>query len=140
MAWDGNSKIIEEFRANQGRVGGFFDGAPMVLVHHRGRRTGQERVNPLVCLPDEQDPDTVYVFATKGGSPTHPSWYHNLVSAGRAHVERGTDEYDVTVRELQGEERDRVYAAQARLRPNFADYERKTAGIRTIPVLALRRA
>ncbi|MGH3427260.1 MAG: nitroreductase/quinone reductase family protein, partial [Mycobacteriales bacterium] len=93
MAWDGNSKIIEEFRANQGRVGGFFDGAPMVLVHHRGRRTGQERVNPLVCLPDEQDPDTVYVFATKGGSPTHPSWYNNLVSAGRAHVERGTDEY-----------------------------------------------
>ncbi len=140
MARDGNSKIIEEFRANQGRVGGFFDGAPMVLVHHRGRRTGQERVNPLVCLPDEQDPDTVYVFATKGGSPTHPSWYHNLVSAGRAHVERGTDEYDVTVRELQGEERDRVYAAQARLRPNFADYERTTAGIRTIPVLALRRA
>lgn len=140
MAGDGNTRIIEEFRANQGRVGGPFAGAPMVLVHHRGRRTGQERINPLVYLPDDRDPDTVYVFATKGGSPTNPSWYHNLISAGRAHVERGTEQYDVAVRELRGEERDRVYAEQARRRPNFADYERKTAGIRTIPVLALRRA
>jgi deazaflavin-dependent oxidoreductase (nitroreductase family) len=140
VAVDGNSRIIEEFRANQGRVGGFFAGAPMVLVHHRGRRTGTQRVNPLVCLPDERDPDTVYVFATKGGAPTNPGWYHNLVAAGRVHVERGTEEYDAVVRELQGAERDRVYAEQARLRPNFADYERRVEGARTIPVLALRRA
>jgi len=112
----------------------------MVLVHHRGRRTGQPRVNPLVCLPDDLDPDTVYVFATKGGSPTNPNWYYNVVSAERVHVERGTQEYDAVVRELKGEERARVYAEQARRRPNFADYERKVAGIRTIPVLALRRA
>lgn len=139
MAVDGNVRIIEEFRANQGRVGGAFEGAPMVLVHHRGRRTGTERVNPLVYLPDAEDAGTVYVFATKGGAPSNPGWYHNLLAAGRAHVERGTDEYDVAVRELKGEERDRVYAEQVRRRPNFGDYERRAAGIRTIPVLELRR-
>jgi deazaflavin-dependent oxidoreductase (nitroreductase family) len=136
---DRNAGIIEEFRANQGRVGGFFEDTPVLLLHHLGRRTGEPRVNPVVYLPDEHDPDTVYVFATKSGAPTNPGWYHNLVSAGRAHVERGTQEYDVAVREVKGEERDRVYAEQARRLPNFADYERKTSGIRTIPVLALRR-
>jgi deazaflavin-dependent oxidoreductase (nitroreductase family) len=134
-----NDGIIEEFRANEGRVGGPFEGASMVLVHHRGRRTGQERVNPLVYLPDEVDPDTIYVFATKSGAREHPDWYWNLTSAGEAHVERGTDEYDVTVDEVKGEERDRLYAQQVARRPSFADYEQKTAGIRTIPVLRLRR-
>jgi deazaflavin-dependent oxidoreductase (nitroreductase family) len=137
---DYNAGIIEEFRANEGRVGGFFEGAPMVLVHHRGRRTGQERVNPLVYLPDGHDPDTIYVFATKGGAPRHPDWYWNLTAAGKAHVERGTDEYDVTVDEVKGEKRDRLYARQVERRPSFAEYEQKTAGIRTIPVLRLRRA
>ena len=111
----------------------------MLLVHHRGRRTGAERVNPLAYLPDEHDPDTVYVFATKAGAPANPSWYHNLVAAGRAHVERGTEAYDVTVRELKGAERDRIYAEQAALYPGFAEYAEKTAGIRTIPVLRLTR-
>jgi deazaflavin-dependent oxidoreductase (nitroreductase family) len=137
---DYNAAIIEEFRANEGRVGGFFEGAPMVLVHHRGRKTGVERVNPLVYLPDEHDPDTVYVFATKGGAPKHPDWYWNLTAAGKARVERGTAEYDVTVDEVKGEERDRLYAEQTRRRQSFAEYEQKTAGIRTIPVLRLRRA
>jgi deazaflavin-dependent oxidoreductase (nitroreductase family) len=136
---DWNAAIIEEFRANEGRVGGNFAGAPMVLVHSRGRRSRQERVNPMMYLPDEQDPETIYVFASKGGAPTHPDWYHNLTSAGVAEVEVGTQTYPVTVRELTGEERDRVYAEQARRYPGFADYERKTAGVRTIPVLALRR-
>ena len=138
-AADWNAAIIEEFRANEGRVGGNFAGAPMVLVHSRGRRSGQERVNPMMYLPDEQDPGTIYVFASKGGAPTHPDWYYNLTAAGGAEVEVGTETYPVTVRELTGEERDRVYAEQARRYPGFADYERKTAGIRTIPVLALRR-
>ena len=136
---DWNAEVIEEFRANEGRVGGNFAGAPMTLVHHRGRRSGREYVNPMVYLPDEQDPDTIYVFASKGGAPTHPDWYYNLTSAGEAEVEVGTQIYPVTVTELTGEERDQVYAEQARRRPPFADYERKTAGVRTIPVLALRR-
>ena len=136
---DRNTMIIEEFRANEGRVGGNFEGAPMVLVHSRGRRSGRERVNPMMYLPDERDPDTIYVFASKGGAPTHPDWYYNLTAAGEAEVEVGTERYPVTVTELTGDERDRVYAEQVRRHPGFADYERKTAGIRTIPVLALRR-
>ena len=135
--WDAH--IIDEFRANQGRVGGQFEGAPMTLVHHRGRRTGRELVNPMMYLRDDSDPDTIYVFASKGGAPTHPDWYHNLVAAGEAEVEVGTERYPVTVTELRGENRDRVFAEQARRYPGFADYEKKTAGIRTIPVLALRR-
>ncbi len=69
---DWNAKIIAEFRANSGQVGGQFKGAPLVLVHHRGRKTGRERVSPMMYLPDDQDPDTIYIFATKGGAPTHP--------------------------------------------------------------------
>ena len=136
---DFNAQVIEEFRSNEGRVGGPFEGAPMVLVHHVGRRSGTQRISPMMYLPDERDPRTVYVFASKAGAPTNPDWYHNLVSAGRATLEIGTKTYDATVRELEGEERDRVYAEQARRVPGFAEYERKTAGIRTIPVLALTR-
>jgi deazaflavin-dependent oxidoreductase (nitroreductase family) len=136
---DWNATVIEEFRANGGRVGGRFEGAPMVLVHHRGRRTGRELVNPMMYLPDAADPATIYVFASKAGAPTDPDWYRNLVAAGDGEVEVGTERYPVTVRDLEGEERDRVYAEQARRYPGFADYERATAGVRTIPVLALRR-
>jgi deazaflavin-dependent oxidoreductase (nitroreductase family) len=137
---DWNAKIIDEFRANEGRVGGQFEGAPITLVHHRGRTSGREYVSPVVYLPDEGDPATMYVFASKAGAPTNPDWYHNLTSAGRAQVEVATDTYDVTVSELAGEERDRVFEEQARRYPGFAEYAEKTAGIRTIPVLALRRA
>ena len=136
---DRNAKIIEEFRANEGRVGGPFEGAPMTLVHHRGRKTGRELVNPMMYLRDDEDPDVIYVFASKGGAPSHPDWYHNLVAAGVAEVEVGTETYPVSVTELTGGERDRIYAEQARRYPGFAEYEQKTAGIRTIPVLALRR-
>jgi deazaflavin-dependent oxidoreductase (nitroreductase family) len=136
---DWNAHIIEEFRANEGRVGGQFEGAPMTLVHHRGRTSGRELVNPMMYLRDDEDPDVVYVFATKGGAPTNPDWYLNLVAAGEAEVEIGTERYPVTVTEVTGDQRDRVYAEQARRYPGFADYEQKTAGVRTIPVLALRR-
>ena len=136
---DWNAKVIEEFRTTGGRVGGQFEGAPMVLVHHRGRKSGRDYVNPMMYLPDDDDPGTVYVFASKGGAPTHPDWYRNLTAAGAAEVEVGTETYPVTVIELTGEERDRLFAEQARRYPGFADYERKTAGVRTIPVLALRR-
>ena len=136
---DWNAHVIEEFRANEGRVGGNFEGAPMTLVHHRGRKSGREYVNPMMYLRDDDDPATIYVFASKGGAPDHPDWYANLVAAGEAEVEVGTEQYPVTVTELTGDERDRVYAEQARRYPGFAEYEEKTAGVRTIPVLALTR-
>jgi deazaflavin-dependent oxidoreductase (nitroreductase family) len=137
---DWNAKTIAEFRANEGRVGGNFEGAPMVLVHHRGRKSGREYVNPMMYLPHDTERDIIYVFATKGGAPTNPDWYYNLTAAGDGSVERGTETYTVTVRNLTGAERDRIYAEQARRYPGFAEYARRTAGVRTIPVLELRRA
>ncbi len=136
---DWNERTISEFRANEGKVGGPFEGAPMTLVHHRGRRSGEPRVSPMMYLADEQDPDTIYVFASKAGAPTNPDWYFNLTSAELAEVEVGTTTYPVSVRELQGEERDRVFAEQATRYPGFAQYAERTAGVRTIPVLALTR-
>ena len=136
---DWNIPIIEEFRANEGRVGGHFAGTPLVLLHHRGRRTGRELVSPMVYLPHETDDNVIYVFASKAGAPQHPDWYHNLMAAGHATVERGTETYPVTVRELTADERDRRYDEQARRFPNFAEYAEKVAGIRTIPVLELTR-
>jgi len=137
---DWNKQIIEEFRANHGRVGGDFEGSPLVLLHHRGRRTGAEHIAPVMYLADEADPGTVYVFASKAGAPTDPEWYRNLMAAGGGRIEIGDDEYDVDVTEVTGEERDRLFAEQARRYPGFAGYAEKTAGVRTIPVLALRRA
>jgi len=136
---DWNTKVIEEFRANEGRVGGPFAGAPMVLVHHRGRRTGRETVAPMMYLAKDGDSSTMYVFASKAGAPTNPDWYHNLMAAGTATVEVGTERYDVAVTEITGTERERIYDEQARRYPGFAQYATKTAGIRTIPVLALSR-
>jgi len=136
---DWNSKTIEEFRANEGRVGGTFDGAPLVVVHHRGRKSGQPYVTPVMYLPDEADPNVIYVFATRGGTPVNPDWYYNVTAEGEGTVERGTETYHVTVRDVTGDERDRIYAEQARRYPGFAEYERQTEGLRTIPVLELRR-
>jgi len=138
-ALDWNTKTITEFRANEGKVGGVFEGAPIVLLHHRGRKSGREHVAPIMYLPNETEPDSIYVFATKGGAPTSPDWYYNLTAAGDGTVERGTETYQVTVREVTGADRDRIYAEQARRFPGFAEYERQTTGIRTIPVLELSR-
>jgi deazaflavin-dependent oxidoreductase (nitroreductase family) len=134
---DWNSKIIAEFRANGGMVGGQFKGAPLVLVHHKGKRSGRDYVSPVMYLPSGDD--RMYVFASKGGAPTNPDWYHNLTAAGSAAVEVGTDTYPVTVTEVTGEERDRIFAEQAQRYPGFAEYAEKTKGIREIPVLALDR-
>ena len=136
---DWNQQVIVEFRANEGRVGGGFTGAPMVLVHHVGRKSGKEYVIPLVYLPKDGDEDSIYIFASKGGAPVHPDWYHNLVAAGQATIEVGTSTYPVTITELSGDERDRVYTEQVRRMPGFGEYATKTAGIRTIPVLELAR-
>ena len=137
---DWNQGTIDEFRANGGRVGGPFEGAPLVLVHHRGRRSGREHVTPTMYLPDEHDDDTIYVFASTGGMPSNPDWYFNLTAAGDGAVERGTETYRVRVREVTGDKRDRIYDEQARRYPGFAEYARQTEGIRTIPVLELQRA
>jgi deazaflavin-dependent oxidoreductase (nitroreductase family) len=134
---DFNSRIIEEFRANEGRVGGTFEGLPLLLLHHTGARSGTERVNPLAY--QRLDDDTVAVFASKGGAPTNPDWFHNLVAHPNARIEIGTDAYDVVARVATGDERDRIWEAQKRERPNFAEYEQKAAG-RVIPVVVLQRA
>ena len=131
---DFNQRIIAEFRANGGKVGGPFAGAPMLLLTTRGAKSGQRRTTPLVYLPDG---DRFIIFASKGGAPTHPAWYHNLVAYPEATVEVGTETIPVTAAVVTGEERDRLYATQAGLRPAFAEYEAKTT--RRIPVVALHR-
>lgn len=130
-----NLPIVEEFRANEGRVGGPFDGASMLLLHHRGRASNAEYVSPLAYLPGSNG--TMYVFASAGGRPEHPQWYRNLVAAGTAEVEVGTDRFPVSAEELSGAERDRAYAGQVERMPGFGDYERNLEGVRTIPVVAL---
>jgi deazaflavin-dependent oxidoreductase (nitroreductase family) len=137
---DWNEQTIAEFRANGGRVGGNFEGAPIVLVHHHGRKSGRAYVNPVMYVADDADNDTIYVFASKAGAPSNPDWYYNVTAAGAGTVERGSETYPVTVREIQGEERDRIYDEHARRYPGFADYAQRTAGIRTIPVLKLKRS
>jgi deazaflavin-dependent oxidoreductase (nitroreductase family) len=136
---DWNTTVIEEFRANDGKVGGQFDGAPMMLLHHTGRRSGGEHVAPLMYLPAD-DPATIYVFASAAGAPSHPAWYYNVTSAGTTTVEVGPETYPVRVEEITGDERDRVYAEQVSRYAGFGEYEEKTAGIRTIPVIALHRS
>src|SRR3954451_11458731 len=118
-----NATVVEDFRANGGRVGRAFEGAPLTLVHHQGRRSGRKFVSPMMYMPDDQDPDTIYVFASKGGAPSHPDWYHNLTAAGAAEVEVGTERYPVTVTEVTGADRDRIYAGNCSGRrgdPNVA--------------------
>jgi deazaflavin-dependent oxidoreductase (nitroreductase family) len=137
---DWNAKVVAEFRANEGRVSGNFEGAPIVILHHVGRTSGREYLAPVMYLPADGDPDTIYVFASAAGAPEHPAWYVNMTAAGTATVEVGAETYPVTVTDVTGAERDRIYAEQVSRYPGFGEYEEKTAGIRTIPVLALRRA
>jgi deazaflavin-dependent oxidoreductase (nitroreductase family) len=129
---DWNSKIIEEFRANEGKVGGTFAGAPILLLHTTGAKTGRERVNPMMYLDLDGHR---YVFASKAGADTNPDWYWNLVAHTDVTVEVGTDTYEVSARPVTGDNRDRVYSEQARRYPGFAEYEQKTS--RVIPVVEL---
>ena len=130
-----NTKIIEEFRSNEGRVGGQFEGAPLLLLTTKGAKTGRARVNPMMYLAEEGE---TYVFASKAGQPTSPDWYHNLVANPLVTVEIGTETFEATARVLTGADRDRIYARQAALYPGFAEYQEKTS--RVIPVVALDRA
>jgi deazaflavin-dependent oxidoreductase (nitroreductase family) len=121
---DWNTKVIEEFRANEGRVGGPFEGAPVLLLHTKGRRSGEERVNPMMYLPEG---GRIFVFASKGGAPTNPDWYHNLVANPQVTVEVGAETYPARAEVITGEERDRIYAEQASRYSGFAEYQRNTS-------------
>jgi deazaflavin-dependent oxidoreductase (nitroreductase family) len=132
---DFNAQIIDEFRANGGRVGGMFEGMPLLLLHHKGAKSGTDRVNPVAYLADD---DRYVVIASKGGSPRHPGWYHNLKAHPEAAIEVGTDTIDVLASEATGEERERLFRAQADRFPQFDTYVQKAAG-RTIPVMVLTR-
>ena len=131
---DWNAKIIDEFRANAGKVGGYFEGATMLLLHHTGAKTGTERVNPLVYLPHDDD---FVIFASKGGADTNPDWLHNLRANPEATVEVGTETIRVKAREAEGDERDQLWEAVKAYRSGFADYEQKTS--RVIPAVVLER-
>ena len=130
MSW--NKEVIEEFRKNHGKVGGNFEGSPLLLLHHVGARTGTPRVNPMMYL---KVGDRYYVFASKGGADTNPSWYYNLMAHPDVEVEVGETTIEVRAEEVKGAERDRIYARQSSLYPMFGEYQRKTK--RTIPVVAL---
>ena len=127
VAW-----TIREFRANHGRVGGPFEGAPLLLLHTRGARSGRERVNPMMYLADGS---RYLVFASKAGAEINPGWYHNLLAHPLATIEVRDKHIPVTATELHGSERDRYFAEQARRYPGFGDYQRATH--RTIPVVSL---
>lgn len=129
---DWNEKIIAEFRANGGRVGGRFERVPLLLLHHKGAKTGVERINPLAY---QAVGDAYAVFASKGGSPTNPDWYHNLLADPRARVEVGERIIDVAARVAASEERERIWTEQKGRNPGFADYEGRTT--RQIPVVIL---
>jgi deazaflavin-dependent oxidoreductase (nitroreductase family) len=131
---DFNTQVIEEFRTNDGRVGGPFEGAPMILVTHTGRRSGRRITTPLVHT---RDGDDVVIVASKAGADEDPLWFHNIREDPNVRVEIGTEAYDAVARIAEGDERDRLFAAHAELMPNFADYQEKTD--RVIPVVVLSR-
>jgi deazaflavin-dependent oxidoreductase (nitroreductase family) len=131
---DFNQKIIEQFRANGGKVGPPFSGAPMVLITTKGAKTGRLSTTPLVPLVDG---DRLVIIASRGGAPKHPAWYHNIVANPTVTVEYLTEKFEADARIAEGAERDELYARQAQAFPAFAEYEQKTT--RKIPVVVLTR-
>ncbi|MGD0882453.1 MAG: nitroreductase family deazaflavin-dependent oxidoreductase [Acidimicrobiales bacterium] len=131
---DFNAKVIDEFRANGGKVGGPFEGATIVLLSTTGAKSGEPRTNPVVARIEG---DHLYVFASKAGAPTNPDWFHNLVANPVVTVELGTDTFEARAVVTEGDERERIYAAQAADFANFAEYQASTD--RVIPVVRLER-
>jgi deazaflavin-dependent oxidoreductase (nitroreductase family) len=129
-----NAAIIAEFRANEGRVGGNFAGAPLLLLTSSGAKSGRPSTSPMMYLAEG---DRWLVFASNAGAPTNPAWYHNLRANPDAVIEVGSETVEVTATVTEGAERDRIYAEQARLYPGFGEYQEKTT--RVIPVVALER-
>jgi deazaflavin-dependent oxidoreductase (nitroreductase family) len=135
-AQDFNAQVIDEFRSNGGKVGGPFEGTPLLLLHHTGAKSGRARINPLVYQPDD---GRYVIFASKAGAPTNPDWYHNLKAHPETTIEVGTDTIEVRASEASGGERDRLFREETERAPNFAEYAEKTQG-RTIPVIVLTPA
>ncbi len=131
---DYNTAIIEEFRANAGKVGGRWEGRELLLLTTTGRESGRKHTTPVVFT---RESDRLLVYASKGGAPKHPDWYLNLVAQPEVVVEVGADRYDATAAPLEGDERNRAFAAQAARIPIFGEYQEKAG--RTIPVVALTR-
>jgi deazaflavin-dependent oxidoreductase (nitroreductase family) len=131
---DFNQTIIDEFRAHGGKVGGQFDGATLLLLHHTGAKSGQERVNPVAYQKVGED---LAVFASKAGAPTNPDWYHNLLAHPATTIEIGTDTVPVVARVAEGDERTEIWEKQKKDAPGFADYEKGTT--RQIPVVILEK-
>lgn len=129
-----NKRIITSYRKNHGQVGGFFKGAPMLLLHHVGARSGKARINPVMCL---KDGERYLVFASNNGARNNPDWYHNLKAHPDTQIEVGDDTINVRAEEISGVERDTLYERQANLYPRFAKYQLKTK--RKIPVVAFTR-
>ena len=129
-----NTNLINEFRANNGAVGGPFAGSPLILVTHKGAKTGMARTSPLVY---SRDGDNIVLIASKGGAPTHPHWYLNMIANPQVTVELPGETFEATVTQAEGAERDRLFRAQADLMPNFDEYAAATD--RQIPVLVLSR-
>ena len=129
-----NRAVIEQFRANAGEVGGVWQGRPLVLLTTTGAKSGREHTTPLMS---HREGDRVFVFASMGGAPKSPAWYHNLVANPEVTVEVGAERYVARAVVLEGADRDRVYAEQARNFPQFGEYQKRTT--RKIPVVALER-
>ncbi|GHO98156.1 hypothetical protein KSF_082040 [Reticulibacter mediterranei] len=132
---DWNRQIIEEFRTNDGKVGGAFEGVPLLLLTTTGAKSGQQRINPLTYLLDD---GCLFIFASKGGAPTNPAWYYNLIAHPQVIVEIGTERFAATAKPVEGEKRDQIYAKEVQHHPGVAEYEKKAS--RKIPVVELVRA
>jgi deazaflavin-dependent oxidoreductase (nitroreductase family) len=129
-----NKIIINEFRANGGKVGGPFEGKTLLLLHTKGAKSGQERINPVACI---RDGDRLAVIASKGGAPTHPDWYYNVIANPQVTVEVGTEKFQAHATVSEEPERTRLYNQMVEVMPGFDDYRRKTT--RLIPVIVLTR-
>ena len=132
---DFNAQIIEEFRANGGRVGGTFEGNPLLLLHHTGAKSGRSYVNPLAYQADQ---GRYVIFASKGGAPENPGWYYNLKANPETTIEVGDQTVPVRASEAAGEERERLFRTQAERIPVFGEYEERSG--RSIPVIVLTPA
>jgi deazaflavin-dependent oxidoreductase (nitroreductase family) len=131
-----NRNLIDQFRANAGEIKeGMFKGAPILLLTTKGAKSGTTYTTPLVFT---RDGDRLVIIASKGGAPTNPAWYHNLVANPTVTIEVGPEKFEANAVVTQGDERDRLFEAQAALMPNFAEYQRNTS--RRIPVVVLERA
>lgn len=131
---DWNQQVIKEFRENNGKVGGPFEGADLLLLHTTGAKSGLERINPLVYLPDEE---RLVIIASKAGAPSNPDWYYNVVANPEVEVEVGDEQFPVQATVTEEPERTQLYDKVAAQYPNFDEYRQKTT--RTIPVITLTR-